>query len=215
MKSYENIAYISGWVAEEFQISYIAKGKKFYSSFVDVQRNSGVIDRVPIIVPENFIDVTREWTGAAVYVFGKFRSFNKEVNGKRKLLLYLFAKRIYVIALPDRFENKIHLTGYLCKAPVYRKTPKGYEITELLMAVNKSKWKSDYIPCICWGDNARWASGLQVGAHISITGRMQSREYTKKLNESESEIRTAYEVSISQMEVIEGEECKDQVDNAE
>lgn len=201
MKSCENIAYISGWISEEFQFDYIVKGEKFYSSFVDVQRNSGVIDRVPIVVSERLIDVTREWTGAAVYVFGKFRSFNKEVNGKRKLLLYLFAKRIYVIALPDRFENKIRLTGYLCKTPVYRKTPKGYEITELLMAVNKSKRKSDYIPCICWGDNARWASGLQVGAHISITGRMQSREYTKALSESESEIRTAYEVSISDLEV--------------
>ena len=201
MKSYENIAYISGWVSEEFQLDYIVKGEKFYSSFVDVQRNSGVIDRVPIVVSERLIDVTREWTGAAVYVFGKFRSFNKEVNGKRKLLLYLFAKRIYVIALPDRLENKIHLTGYLCKAPVYRKTPKGYEITGLLMGVNRSKWKSDYIPCICWGDNARWASGLQVGAHISITGRIQSREYEKVLSESEAELRTAYEVSISDLEV--------------
>ena len=119
---------------------------------------------------------------------------------KKHLMLYIFAFEFYVTDEPN--INEIALTGYVCKEPVYRKTPLGREIADLLIAVNRPYGKSDYIPCICWGRNARFASGFEVGEHVQILGRIQSREYVKKLTETETEKRIAYEVSVSKLECV-------------
>lgn len=138
-----------------------------------------------------------------------------EVCGeKSRLILNIFAENIDVVNEESDF-NKIEAEGYICKEPVYRTTPLGREIADVLLAVNRPYGKSDYIPCICWGRNARYAERMSVGTHVKIRGRIQSREYSKQITEDYAETKTAYEVSISQMEVVESEKCKDQVDNAE
>ena len=135
----------------------------------------------------------------------QFRSYNRHEEQKNRLVLSVFAREIeFIEEEPDGAKtNHILLEGYMCKKPVYRKTPLGREIADLLLAVNRPYGKSDYIPCICWGRNARYASGFEVGEHVRILGRIQSREYVKKLSETETETRTAYEVSVSKLECIE------------
>ena len=143
--------------------------------------------------------------GKYVYISGQFRSFNRHEEKKNRLVLSVFARELEV--LPDAGEenasNQIFLDGYICKESIYRKTPLGREIADLLVAVNRSYGKSDYIPCICWGRNARFAAGFEVGTHVQIWGRIQSRDYVKKINETDVEQRTAYEVSVSKIEFLE------------
>lgn len=224
MQKTNNSAYISGVIAEKFCYSHQIYGEKFYTSTVDVERKSGVIDSVPIMVSERLADVgslligdgdvTDKWVGERVYIYGQFRSFNKHDGNRNHLILHLFAREFF-IDNTEYDDNSIELDGFICKEPIYRKTPYGREICDILLAVNRPYRKSDYIPCICWGRNARFASGLEVGTRLKVQGRIQSREYFKEISEGYSERRTAYEVSISQMEVVESEECKDQVADAE
>ena len=136
---------------------------------------------------------------------GQFRSYNRHEEKKNRLVLSVFARELSFVEEEDDSvkSNQIYLDGYICKPPVYRKTPLGREIADLLIAVNRSYGKSDYIPSICWGRNARYASGFEVGSHVQIWGRIQSREYVKKLNEFETEKRIAYEVSVSKIDYIE------------
>ena len=136
---------------------------------------------------------------------GQFRSYNRHEEKKNRLVLSVFVRELeFAEEEPESSRtNQIFLEGYICKMPVYRKTPLGREIADLLVAVNRPYGKSDYIPCICWGRNARYASGFEVGAHIQLWGRIQSREYTKKISEEEIERRIAYEVSVSKLEFIE------------
>ena len=101
--------------------------------------------------------------------------------------------------------NQIFLDGFICKKPVYRMTPLGREIADILLAVNRAYGKSDYIPCICWGRNARYAGSLEVGGHIQLWGRIQSRQYQKRVSEDEVVNRVAYEISVSKIECIEDE----------
>ena len=138
-------------------------------------------------------------------VTGQFRSYNRHEEQKNRLVLSVFAREAeFIDEEPDGAKtNTILLDGYICKLPVYRKTPLGREIADLLLAVNRPYGKSDYIPCICWGRNARFASTFQVGEHVQLIGRIQSREYMKKLSETETEKRTAYEVSVSKLECCE------------
>lgn len=217
MRETNNSAYISGVIAEEFCYSHEVCGEKFYTSIVDVERKSGVIDKVPIMVSERLADVgslligdgdvTDKWVGERVYIYGQFRSFNKHDGNRNHLILHLFAREFFCIDDIGHDDNSIELDGFICKEPIYRKTPYGREICDILLAVNRPYGKSDYIPCICWGRNARFASGLEVGTRLKGQGRIQSREYTKKLSETESETRTAYEVSLSRLGVIyDGEE---------
>ena len=211
MRETNNSAYISGVIAEEFCYSHEVCGEKFYTSIVDVERKSGVIDKVPIMVSERLADVgslligdgdvTDKWVGERVYIYGQFRSFNKHDGNRNHLILHLFARGFFCIDDIGQGENRIELDGFICKDPIYRKTPYGREICDILLAVNRPYGKSDYIPCICWGRNSRFASGLEAGTRLKVQGRIQSREYTKNLSETESETRTAYEVSISKMEV--------------
>ncbi len=172
---------------------------------VAVNRLSNYMDYIPLMVSERLIDVTADYMGQCIYVSGQFRSFNRHEEKKNRLVLSVFAREIEFIdeAPEDVKSNQIFLDGYICKEPIYRKTPLGREIADLLIAVNRSYGKSDYIPCICWGRNARFASGFEVGGHVQVWGRIQSREYVKKLSEDETEKRVAYEVSVSKVEFLE------------
>ena len=173
-----------------------------------VKRLSDSEDRIPVMVSERLVDVTQDYVGQYVEIHGQFRSYNRHEGEKNRLVLSIFVRELQ---FPDESEdvrdqsksNQIFLDGYICKVPVYRKTPLGREIADLLVAVNRSYGKSDYIPCICWGRNARFAASFEVGAHVQIWGRIQSREYVKKISDTQAEKRTAYEVSVSKIEFLE------------
>lgn len=169
-----------------------------------VRRLSSSEDRIPVMVSERLLDVTQDYTGEFIMVFGQFRSYNRHEEQRNRLVLSVFAREVEFIEeeLDGAKTNNILLEGYICKKPIYRKTPLGREIADLLLAVNRPYGKSDYIPCICWGRNARFASGFEVGEHVQILGRIQSRDYVKKISETETENRTAYEVSVSKLECL-------------
>ena len=195
---------IMGKVATEFSFSHEVFGEGFYMVEVEVKRLSNSEDRIPLMISERLIDVTQDYTGEYIMVHGQFRSYNRHEEQKNRLVLSVFVREIsFMEEEPDGTKtNSIWLDGYICKEPIYRKTPLGREIADILIAVNRPYGKSDYIPCIAWGRNARFAAGFEVGAHIQINGRIQSREYTKRINDEESEKRVAYEVSVSKIEFI-------------
>lgn len=172
---------------------------------ISVNRLSDFTDQIPIMVSERIVDTTQNCEGQLIYVTGQFRSYNRHEEKKNRLVLSVFARELEFIEeeKEEYKSNQIYLDGYVCKEPIYRKTPLGREIADLLIAVNRSYGKSDYIPCICWGRNARFASGFEVGNHVEIWGRIQSREYVKKISESITEKRVAYEVSVSKVERLE------------
>ena len=193
---------IMGKVATEFSFSHEVFGEGFYMVEVEVKRLSNSEDRIPLMISERLIDVTQDYTGEYIMVHGQFRSYNRHEEQKNRLVLSVFVREIsFMEEEPDGTKtNSIWLDGYICKEPIYRKTPLGREIADLLLAVNRPYGKSDYIPCICWGRNARYASGFEVGEHVQLLGRIQSREYMKKLSEEQAEKRIAYEVSVSKLE---------------
>ena len=171
---------------------------------VKVQRLSESYDIIPVMVSERLLDVNADYKGMLISVSGQFRSYNRHEERKNRLVLSVFAREIEFV---DEIEesartNQIFLDGYICKEPIYRKTPLGREIADLLLAVNRPYGKSDYIPCICWGRNARYASNFRVGERCAIWGRIQSREYMKKLDEENVERRVAFEVSVSKLELF-------------
>ena len=191
-----------GKVASGFTFSHQVYGEGFYLVDVLVKRLSDSEDRIPLMVSERLVDVTQDYEGEYIMVQGQFRSYNRHEEKKNRLVLSVFVRELsFVEEADDTIKtNQIFLDGYICKPPVYRKTPLGREIADLLLAVNRPYGKSDYIPCICWGRNARYASAFEVGGHVLIWGRIQSREYIKKLEENQTEKRTAYEVSVSKLE---------------
>ena len=195
---------IMGEVVSEFRFSHEVFGEGFYMVEVLVRRLSNSEDRIPVMVSERLIDVEQDYRGEFIYVAGQFRSYNRHEETKNRLVLSVFAREIAFVEeeLDASKTNQILLEGYICKAPVYRKTPLGREIADLLLAVNRPYGKSDYIPCICWGRNARYASGFSVGQHVQLLGRIQSREYVKKISETQTQTRTAYEVSVSKLECM-------------
>lgn len=199
---------ISGEIASGFNFSHEIFGEKFYIVDVNVQRMSDACDIIPVTVSSRLIDVTEDCIGQFVSVTGQFRSFNKQCGEKKRLALSVFAREFELLGedVAINNDNYIFLDGYICKEPIYRKTPLGRDIADLLLAVNRPYGKSDYIPCICWGRNARYVSGLETGTRMKVWGRIQSRAYIKKLDDGNSEERTAYEVSVSKMEVHEDEE---------
>lgn len=157
------------------------------------------------MVSERLIDVTSDYRGCVLQVSGQFRSYNRHEENRNRLVLSVFAREAVLASQEDEDEQNpesYFLDGYVCKHPVYRKTPLGREIADVLLAVNRPYGKSDYIPCICWGRNARFADKFEVGSHIQIWGRIQSREYQKKIAEDQYEKRVAYEVSVSKLEYI-------------
>lgn len=193
---------LSGEIVSNFEFSYEVFGEGFYTAMLASERLSGEKDIIPITVSERLIDVKAEWAGRFARVLGQFRSYNKHEGEKNYLQLSVFVREFEELPFPDD-ENYISLNGYICKPPIYRKTPLGREISDILLAANRPYGKSDYIPMICWGRNARFASGLEVGTRLQIEGRIQSREYQKQISDEEMETRTAYEVSASKLTVIE------------
>lgn len=200
-----NQVVIMGEIISDFVFSHEIFGEGFYMVDVRVERLSDSIDIIPLMVSERLLDVNEDYKGMYIAVNGQFRSYNRHEERKNKLVLSVFAREIEFVEEieEDSRSNQIFLDGYICKEPIYRKTPLGREIADLLLAVNRPYGKSDYIPCICWGRNARYASTFEVGSRCVIWGRIQSREYMKKLSEEQIEKRVAYEVSVSKLELAE------------
>ena len=198
-----NQAVVAGEIISDFEFSHEVFGEGFYTVKLKVSRLSHSSDTIPLLISERLIDVSQSCIGRFMEARGQFRSYNKHENNRNHLVLSLFVRELELLdVLDNRKPNMIFLDGYICKEPVYRTTPLGREIADVLLAVNRAYSKSDYIPCICWGRNARYASGFDVGEHVRILGRIQSREYVKKLSETETETRTAYEVSVSKLECM-------------
>ena len=195
---------IMGEIVSTFTFSHEVFGEGFYMVDVSVRRLSNSVDTIPVMISERLIDVESDYRGEFLMVSGQFRSYNRHDEQKNRLVLSVFAREVSFIEeeLDGAKTNNILLDGYICKLPIYRKTPLGREIADLLLGVNRPYGKSDYIPCICWGRNARFASAFEVGEHVQVLGRIQSREYVKKLSETETQKRTAYEVSVSKLECL-------------
>ena len=193
-----NRVYLQGEIVSDATFSHEVYGEGFYEFFVRVMRLSGQADVLPVTLSERLIRDGMLTKGKTICALGQFRSYNKIENGKSRLMLTVFVREL-LLEPPDKNPNSILLSGYICKPPVYRTTPFNREIADLLIAVNRSYNKSDYIPCIAWGRNARFVKNLSVGDKIAVSGRIQSREYQKKLSETDVKTMTAYEVSVSKL----------------
>ena len=218
-----NYLTLVGKVTGEKKFSHEIYGERFYIFNLSIPRLSGNADIIPITVSERLINDDMLQEGKKLLVKGQFRSYNSYENEKNKLILTVFAKDIAEVAenneeendivKKDTITNEVVLIGYICKKPIYRQTPFGREIADLLLAVNRAYNKSDYIPSIAWGRNARFCQNLEVGTRVKVVGRVQSRTYEKKFEDGTSETRIAYEVSIGSLEVI--EENDDKVEETE
>lgn len=210
-----NRTYILGKVAKKLVFSHEICGEGFYLFYIEVLRKSGSTDTLPVIVSERLISINRLDVDRTVVINGQIRSYNKHTDNEEHshLILSVFAREIDVLEdaeIDPDVNNAVEIVGHLCKPPIYRKTPLGREIADILVAVNRPYGKSDYIPCIVWGRTAKFVGHLLVGTHIEMTGRFQSRPYTKKISEDEIENRVAYEVSVSRVEIIEEKENADE-----
>lgn len=196
---------LCGVIASVPELNHKTYGENFYGFRLSCSRKSTEKDMLPIIVSDRLVEIKDLQVGKKILVKGQVRTFNKHISDdKRKLLITVFARDVWEVeeeseSAPE-FNNNVKLNGYICKPPVYRVTPKGREIADVLIAVNRTYGKSDYIPCITWGRNARYTGNLDVGTRVDVEGRLQSREYTKKLDDGTEEIRTAYEISVSRIE---------------
>ncbi len=210
-----NYLTLVGKVTGEKKFSHEIYGERFYIFNLEIPRLSGVADIIPITISERLITEDTLNEGQKLLVKGQFRSYNSYESEKNRLILTVFAKDVRVISEEEQNEeeneiarkdvvtNEVVLIGYICKKPIYRQTPFGREIADLLLAVNRAYNKSDYIPCIAWGRNARFCQNLEVGSQIKLVGRVQSRTYEKKHDDGSVETRVAYEVSVGSLEVIE------------
>lgn len=201
MEVTNNVVSVAGTLVGDFVFSHEIYGEKFYTALVDVERHSDNVDTLIVTVSERLVDMTENWVGEKVVIKGQFRSHNKHEGDKTKLILSVFAKE-WEFAEKLHDESKILLDGYICKPTTYRETPLGREITDVLLAVNRPYGKTDYIPCIVWGRNAKFAGELPVGTRIKLEGRIQSRNYVKLLIDGVSDNRVAYEVSVNKLEVV-------------
>ncbi len=193
-----NKVYFMGEIVSEAKFSHEVYGEGFYEFFVKVMRLSGQADILPVTISERLIQGNDFKIGSTICALGQFRSYNKLEGGRSRLMLTVFVRELVETA-PTKNPNSIVLSGYICKPPVYRTTPFNREIADLLIAVNRAYNKSDYIPCIAWGRNARFVQNLKVGDKVALSGRIQSREYQKRLSETEAVTMTAYEVSVSKL----------------
>ena len=164
-------------------------------------------DKIPFIVSERLVDVSEVWTGQIVKLFGQIRSYNKRIGDKLKLVLYVFVREISLLDEREKYDsNNVVIDGYICKEPIYRRTPLGREIADVIFAVNRAYAKTDYVPSGFWGRNAEFINCLDVGTRIKAVGRLQSRDYVKKHEDGTVETKTAYELSVSTFEVVEDED---------
>ena len=210
-----------GKITDEKKFSHEIYGEKFYTFDLSVPRLSGNADVIPITISERLFKDEELVVDKKIKITGQFRSYNSYENEKNKLILTVFAKDIEflpnqdeeVVASKELISNEVVLIGYICKTPIYRQTPFGREIADILLAVNRAYNKSDYIPCITWGRNARFCSKMEVGTEVKVTGRVQSRTYEKKYEDGTVEQKVAYEVSISNLEVINQKEDENEENN--
>ncbi|MBQ3414111.1 MAG: single-stranded DNA-binding protein [Clostridia bacterium] len=221
-----NYITLVGKVTGDKRLSHEIYGEKFYLFDLAIPRLSGNEDIIPITISERLLTEETLQQGKKLLINGQFRSYNSFENQKNKLILTVFAKDIKEVEENDENEenemvkkdivtNEVVLNGYICKKPIYRQTPFGREIADILLAVNRAYNKSDYIPCIAWGRNARFCQNLEVGAEVKIVGRVQSRTYEKKFEDGTSETRIAYEVSVGSLQVINKGEDEDENENSE
>ena len=212
-----------GKVTSDKRFSHEIYGEKFYIFDLAVPRLSGNADIIPITVSERLLSINDLTIDSKITVEGQFRSYNSYENERNKLVLTVFAKDIKFIedqeaeieVSKDVVSNEVTLNGYICKKPIYRQTPFGREISDLLLAVNRAYNKSDYIPCIAWGRNARFCENIPVGTEVKIVGRVQSRTYEKKYEDGTVETKVAYEVSVSSLEVVNQEDDSNESENVE
>lgn len=197
-----NFVTIAGRLIGDITFSHECNGESFYRANIETLRLSGVADIIPVIIPGVFVGNPECWKEKPVRIRGRFQSLNKDVNGKRRMLLYVFVREIEKNEKADN-EDEISLEGYICKQPNFRTTPRGRQVTDLLVAVNRPYQKSDYIPCVTWGRLAQYSGDMVVGEHVKIEGRIQSRTYHKKISEDQYETRTAYEVSANYIAILE------------
>ncbi|NEZ47706.1 single-stranded DNA-binding protein [Clostridium niameyense] len=206
-----NKIYLEGKVVEGLEFSHEMYGEGFYMFKLEVSRLSDVSDVLNVTISERLLAGMDLKVGDDVLVEGQLRSYNKFVDGANRLILTVFARNIDYCIERSKNPNEIFLNGYICKEPVYRTTPFGREIADLLLAVNRPYNKSDYIPNISWGRNARFCKTLKVGDNIRVWGRLQSREYQKRISEDNVITKVAYEVSISKMERVEDSELENEI----
>lgn len=212
-----------GKVTSEKRFSHEIYGEKFYIFDLSVPRLSGNADMIPVTISERLLTTQDIAIGSKIEVDGQFRSYNSYDNEKNKLILTVFAKDVKFLenqeeeieASKDIVSNEVILDGFICKKPIYRKTPFGREISDVLLAVNRAYNKSDYIPCIAWGRNARFCENMPVGTEVRIIGRVQSREYEKKYEDGTVEKRVAYEVSVASLEIANKEGNEEKEETAE
>ena len=208
--SENNHLVLRGKIVSDKSYSHEIYGEKFYVFNLEVIRLSSTVDIIPITVSERLLTNLELEIGKKVYVEGQFRSYNNYENERNRLILTVFAKEVAEVEEQEEdkeeISNEVTLVGYICKKPIYRQTPFGREIADVLLAVNRAYNKSDYIPCIAWGRNARFCQNMEVGTEVKLTGRVQSRIYEKKYEDGKVETRTAYEVSIASMEIANKEE---------
>ena len=213
-----NSLVLVGKITDEKKFSHEIYGEKFYSFNLSVPRLSGNADTIPITISERLFKEDELVVDKKVRVKGQFRSYNSYEKEKNRLILTVFAKDIEflenqddeVTASKEFLSNEVVLVGYICKPPIYRQTPFGREIADILLAVNRAYNKSDYIPCIAWGRNARFCSKMEVGTEVRVIGRVQSRNYEKKHEDGTVEPRVAYEVSIASLELVNKDENSDE-----
>lgn len=196
---------VVGKVIGDMRFSHKVYGEGFYTFDIEVPRLSDSVDKLPVTISERLLPEVGELLGETVEILGQFRSYNQYDEGRNRLILTIFVLELKIVEEQEtnRSKNNIFLNGFVCKNPVYRTTPFGREITDLLIAVNRSYHKSDYIPCISWGRNARYAQHLKTGDNIMLWGRIQSRTYQKKMESGEVITRVAYEMSVSKMSLVE------------
>lgn len=212
-----------GKVTSDKRFSHEIYGEKFYIFDLSVPRLSGNADNIPVTISERLLTMKDVAIGSKLEIDGQFRSYNSYDQEKNRLILTVFAKDINFLENQEEeievsneiVSNEVTLDGYICKKPIYRKTPFGREISDILLAVNRAYNKSDYIPCIAWGRNARFCENIPVGTEVKIIGRVQSREYEKKYEDGTVEKRVAYEVSVSSLEVANQENNENQEENTE
>ena len=221
--SENNQLILVGKVTSEKRFSHEIYGEKFYIFDLKVPRLSGNADNIPITISERLLLEDDLSVGKNVIIEGQFRSYNSFENERNRLILTVFAKEIKFaenqeeefVPSKENTSNEVTLDGFICKKPIYRKTPFGREIADILLAVNRAYNKSDYIPCIAWGRNARFCENMPVGTEVKVVGRVQSRQYEKKYEDGTSEIKVAYEVSISSMEIIDQADDSKNTENVE
>lgn len=199
-----NMVELWGKIKTEPKYTHSVMDEKFYEFILEVPRLSDSSDLIPVTISEKLFGECSLEVNSVIAIRGQFRSYNKLENGKSKLMLTVFVREMQEVDTTKN-PNVITLIGYVCKSPIYRTTPFKREITDILVAVNRAYNKSDYIPAIAWGRNARFSKNLDIGNKVKIEGRIQSRIYQKKLSETEIENKTAYEISITKINLEEGQ----------